>query len=93
MCIRDRFWWAAVLPFLVTSGSPVDAIRNSFFLVVVNAIYFWRAKTEEAHLLAEDPKYREYHAWMAQNGLLTAPLTRIWNRVRPQPEIAPQPAE
>jgi len=90
---KNLFWWAAVLPFLVTSGSPVDAIRNSFFLVVVNAIYFWRAKTEEAHLLAEDPKYREYHAWMAQNGLLTAPLTRIWNRVRPQPEIAPQPAE
>ena len=90
---KNLFWWAAVLPFLVTSGSPVDAIRNSFFLVVVNAIYFWRAKTEEAHLLAEDPKYREYHAWMAQNGLLTAPLTQIWNRVRPQPEIAPQPAE
>ncbi|HBR82737.1 MAG TPA: protein-S-isoprenylcysteine methyltransferase, partial [Erythrobacter sp.] len=22
---KNLFWWAAVLPFLVTSGSPVDA--------------------------------------------------------------------
>ena len=81
------------MPFLVTSGSIVEAIRNCFFLLVVNAIYFWRAKTEEAHLLAEDPKYREYHAWMARHGLLTAPLTKLWSRLKPRPGIAPQPAE
>jgi hypothetical protein len=52
-------------------------VRNSVFLLVVNAIYYWRARTEEAHLLAEDPKYAEYHAWMAQHGLITAPLTRL----------------
>ena len=42
----------------------------------VNAIYFWRARTEEEHLWAEDPKYRAYHAWMSEHGLFTAPLVR-----------------
>jgi protein-S-isoprenylcysteine O-methyltransferase Ste14 len=79
---KNLFWWFATLPFLVTSDSPVDAIRNCFFLLVVNAIYFWRAKTEEAHLLLEDAKYREYHAYMARHGLLTGPLTRSWARLR-----------
>lgn len=74
---KNLFWWASVLPFLVTTGSTADAVRNTFFLLVVNGIYYWRARTEEAHLLAEDPKYAEYHAWMADHGLITAPLTRL----------------
>lgn len=74
---KNLFWWCSVMPFLVTTGSPVDAIRNVFCLLCVNAIYYWRARTEEAHLLAEDPKYREYHAWMGAHGLITAPLTRL----------------
>ncbi|MEO1730205.1 MAG: isoprenylcysteine carboxylmethyltransferase family protein [Pseudomonadota bacterium] len=78
---KNLYWWSLYVPFLVTSGSPVDAIRNCFFLACVNAIYFWRAKTEEAHLLAEDPKYREYHAWMEENGVITAPLARLKRRI------------
>ena len=74
---KNLFWWASVLPFMVDNGSLADAIRNSFFLLLVNAIYYWRARTEEAHLLAEDPKYREYHAWMEQHGLITAPLAKV----------------
>ena len=74
---KNLFWWASVLPFMVDNGSLADAIRNSFFLLLVNAIYYWRARTEEAHLLAEDPKYREYHAWMEQHGLITAPLAKL----------------
>lgn len=74
---KNLFWWASVLPFLVTTGSPVDALRNSFFLLVVNGIYYWRARTEEAHLLAEDPKYRAYHAWMEEHGFITSRLVRI----------------
>lgn len=79
---KNLFWWSSVLPFLVTSGSAVDAIRNTAFLAFVGAIYYWRARTEEAHLLGEDAKYREYHAWMAKHGLITAPLTRISARLR-----------
>jgi hypothetical protein len=74
---KNLFWWASVLPFMVTGGSWLEALRNCIFLLAVNAIYYWRARTEEAHLLAEDPKYREYHAWMAQHGLITAPLERL----------------
>lgn len=74
---KNLFWWASVMPFLVTNGSAADAIRNCCFLLVVNAIYYWRARTEEAHLLAEDAKYREYHAWMQQRGLITAPLAKL----------------
>ena len=74
---KNLFWWASVLPFMVTTGSTADALRNSIFLLVVNGIYYWRARTEEAHLLAEDPKYRDYHAWMEQSGLITAPLVRL----------------
>jgi len=88
---KNLFWWASVLPFLVTTGSVADAVRNSFFLLIVNAIYYWRARTEEAHLLAEDPKYVEYHAWMAQHGLITAPLVRL-KRMISGPRRAPSAA-
>ena len=90
---KNLFWWCATLPFLVTSGSWIDAVRNCFFLALVNAIYFWRAKTEEAHLLGEDAKYRQYHAYMARHGLLTAPLTRLRERLRPRSALATAPAE
>ncbi|WP_432200769.1 methyltransferase family protein [Erythrobacter sp. W53] len=78
---KNIFWWCSVMPFLVTSDSMADAVRNVFALLCVNAIYYWRAKTEEAHLLAEDPKYREYHAWMEENGVITAPLDRLGKRL------------
>lgn len=74
---KNLFWWCSTLPFLVTSHSLTDMARNTVLLGVVSGIYYWRAKTEEAHLLAEDVKYREYHAWMAQN----APITRALDRV------------
>jgi protein-S-isoprenylcysteine O-methyltransferase Ste14 len=90
---KNLFWWCATVPFLTNSGSLVEAIRNCFFLAVVNGIYFWRAKTEEAHLLAEDAKYREYHAWMDRHGLLTAPLTRLRCLLTPRSEPVGQPAE
>ncbi len=87
---KNLYWWCASMPFLVTSGSPVDAIRNTFFLLCVNAIYYWRARTEEAHLLAEDAKYREYYDWMERNGTITAPLSWVKRRLlsRGQPVSA-----
>lgn len=75
---KNLFWWLSAMPFLVTTGSAAEAIRNSVFLACVSAIYFWRARTEEAHLLGEDAKYRQYHAWMARHGAITAPLTRLF---------------
>lgn len=69
---KNLFWWLAVLPFLAVSGNPVDMIRNTFMLGVVSGVYYWRARTEERHLMA-DPAYRDYAEWMARN----APLPRL----------------
>ncbi|MEO5705579.1 MAG: protein-S-isoprenylcysteine methyltransferase [Alteraurantiacibacter sp.] len=91
---KNTFWWVSVMPFMVTSGSLVDVIRNTFFLGCVSAIYYWRARTEEAHLLGEDAKYREYHAWMQAHGLITSRLARLFKRVNPRPvQASLQPAE
>ncbi|AKH42295.1 protein-S-isoprenylcysteine O-methyltransferase Ste14 [Altererythrobacter atlanticus] len=90
---KNLFWWLSVLPFLVTSASAVDAIRNTVFLGCVSAVYFWRARTEEAHLLAEDARYGQYHAWMQAHGLITAPLARLLAAVRPGQPGRAQPAE
>jgi len=89
---KNLFWWLSSMPFLVSSGSAADVVRNTFFLGCVSAIYYWRAKTEEAHLLMEDEKYRDYHAWMEQNGLLTRPLAMLQRRVRSRRAVV-QPAE
>jgi len=74
---KNTFWWLLTMPFLATTHSPVDALRNTVTLGLVSAVYYWRARTEEAHLLAADPKYHAYHAWMADYGPITARLGRM----------------
>ena len=71
---KNLFWWCSTMPFLVTNGSFTDMIRNTVMLSAVSGVYYWRARTEEAHLLAADPKYAEYHAWMGRNALITRAL-------------------
>ncbi len=56
------------MPFLSMNGAA-DALRLSLLLLCVNAIYYWRAKTEERHLSA-DPVYREYAEWISEYGML-----------------------
>lgn len=69
---KNLFWWLSVMPFLTVNGSWADAMRNCILLAAVSGIYYWRARTEEQHLLT-DPDYRAYHRWMEQN----APVTRF----------------
>ncbi|WP_343565226.1 methyltransferase family protein [Kiloniella sp. b19] len=64
---KNLLWWMIFMPFLSQSG-PLDALQNSLLLLVVNAIYFARARTEERHLLT-DPDYRAYSGWISENGL------------------------
>lgn len=90
---KNLFWWCSTLPFLVTNGSMTDMVRNTAMLSVVSGIYYWRARTEEAHLLAEDAKYRAYHAWMAEHAPITRMLTRLGQAIRPTKPAAVQPAE
>jgi Isoprenylcysteine carboxyl methyltransferase (ICMT) family len=66
---KNTYWWLSTLPFFATSGSLVDAIRNTLLLGLVSAIYYWRAKTEERHLLA-DPDYKAYALWMDRNAAI-----------------------
>ena len=60
---KNAYWWLATLPFLATTGNPIDAVRNTAILAAVSGIYWWRAKTEEKHL-SSDADYRAYAAWM-----------------------------
>jgi protein-S-isoprenylcysteine O-methyltransferase Ste14 len=89
---KNAFWWLATLPFLATSGSIVDAIRNTVLLGLVSAVYYWRAKTEERHLSAEDPKYGAYSAWMEANAPITRGLRQLGQALRPRGPVL-QPAE
>lgn len=84
---KNAFWWLSSMPFFVTNGSYVDMVRNTFFLACVSAIYFWRAKTEERHLLAEDPKYREYHDWMNRHAPITSRLHGIWSVLKARRQV------
>ncbi|RYG29934.1 MAG: DUF1295 domain-containing protein, partial [Burkholderiales bacterium] len=89
---KNLFWWCSTLPFFVTNGSFVDMVRNTTILALVSAVYFWRARTEEKHLLGADAKYREYHAWMADNAVITRTIRRLGNVIaRRGPQM--QPAE
>ena len=83
---KNAFWWLSTLPFLATSGSAVDAIRNSAILAVVSGVYYWRALTEEKHL-STDPAYVAYADWIAREG--------VWSRLRRRTgrSSAPLPAE
>jgi len=88
---KNLFWWFSSLPFLTVSGSLTDLVRNCALLAATNAVYFWRARTEEKHLSA-DPDYRAYSEWMERN----APVPRFfaWITGRKKPvEGNLQPAE
>jgi protein-S-isoprenylcysteine O-methyltransferase Ste14 len=76
---KNLFWWLATLPFLATTGNPVDMIRNTVVLGMVSGIYYWRARTEERHLMA-DPDYRDYAAWMDRNGPLPRLIGKLTGR-------------
>jgi protein-S-isoprenylcysteine O-methyltransferase Ste14 len=89
---KNTFWWLSTLPFLVTTGNRNDALRDTAILALVSAVYFWRAKTEERHLLAEDAKYRAYHAAMDQAPTITRALNRLFAAARPGRAVV-QPAE
>jgi len=73
---KNLFWWLSVLPFLSITGSWIDIARNCTLLGITSAVYYWRARTEEQHLL-EDPDYQSYYSWMEQH----APVPRFFNKI------------
>jgi len=87
---KNLFWWCSVLPFLSTTGSWTDAARNCVLLGLTSGVYYWRARTEEAHL-GTDPAYAAYSDWMERHGAVPRLFARITGRSR-RP-VSVQPAE
>jgi hypothetical protein len=56
------------MPFMISSGIA-DSVRHCLLLLLLNGIYYLRAKTEERHL-ALDPVYRQYALWIERHGML-----------------------
>lgn len=86
---KNAFWWFSTMPFLVTSGSWQDGLRNTVLLAAVSGVYYWRARTEERHLMA-DPDYAAYAAWMERHG--PVPRAIGWltgRRAKVDPVVAP----
>ena len=65
---KNLSWWLLFAPFMAFTDNFSIALQNCILLLMVNGIYYLRAMTEERHL-SQDPVYRDYQAWIAQNGL------------------------
>ncbi|MFT4520711.1 MAG: protein-S-isoprenylcysteine O-methyltransferase Ste14 [Halioglobus sp.] len=64
---KNLSWWLISMPFMLNSGVD-DSIRLSLLLLLLNFVYFMRARTEERHL-SQDPAYRAYAAYIEEHGL------------------------
>jgi protein-S-isoprenylcysteine O-methyltransferase Ste14 len=87
---KNLSWWIGSLPFLVTSGSAADAVRNTILLAAVSGVYYWRAKTEEKHLLG-DPAYQAYWAWAQRHALVPRLFAKLSGRTLPRIRLDPDP--
>lgn len=87
---KNLSWWLISLPFLVTAGGAIEAVRNVVLLALVNGVYYWRAKTEEKHLLA-DPAYQAYWNWAQENALVPRLFAKLSGRKRPLIRLEPDP--
>lgn len=72
---KNLFWWLTSVPFTLLAHNPLQSIKAMLLMCGINLIYYFRAKTEEAHL-SKDPTYVEYALWMDQHGLF-APIARF----------------
>ena len=71
---KNIVWWMVGIPF-ITNGSWIDAVHNSAILLCVNAVYWWRARTEEYNL-SRDPAYVAYALSMNERSICR-PLARL----------------
>ena len=75
---KNLSWWLLAIPFL-HPDHPIEALRNCILLLMLNGIYYLRAKTEERHL-ALDPIYRDYMAFMEERSLIAC-CRRVFRRL------------
>lgn len=75
---KNLSWWMISVPFLVHE-SWLEMVRHCALLLMLNGIYYLRAKTEEAHL-SKDPDYVRYSQWVTRHGLLRKIADRLAER-------------
>jgi protein-S-isoprenylcysteine O-methyltransferase Ste14 len=66
---KNISWWLVSIPCLALDAHWETALKHSIGLVIINFIYFMRARTEERHL-SRDPVYVQYALWMNEHGVL-----------------------
>lgn len=76
---KNIFWWLTFIPFIPMNGW-IDAVRYSLLMCGISAVYFLRARTEEAHLSC-DPAYVEYALYMNQHSIFSG-LARLFPILR-----------
>jgi len=64
---KNLSWWMISMPFMV-SASASEALRHSLLLLLVNFVYFMRARTEERHL-SWDADYVAYARYIEVHGI------------------------
>jgi hypothetical protein len=64
---KNISWWLISIPFISFEGTDV-ALKHSILLIILNIVYYLRAKTEERHL-SLDPVYVEYATAMNEKGM------------------------
>lgn len=64
---KNIYWWLHTVPF-VGVQDWLDLLRNVLGLTFVSLVYYLRAKTEEAHLMAF-PEYAAYAARIEREGM------------------------
>ncbi len=77
---KNISWWLISIPFISQSNNISEVLRSCLMLLCFNGIYYIRAKTEERHLM-NDPAYREYSQWIAENGIV-AKIKNTFIRLR-----------
>jgi len=65
---KNLSWWLISVPFVSGQG-PAVAFRHCCLLLLLNLVYYIRARTEERHL-SWDPMYVAYAEWIDQHGAL-----------------------
>jgi len=64
---KSLTWWLVSVPFVIDE-SLATTLRHCVLLLMVNGIYYLRAKTEERHL-SRDPVYVAYSNWIDGHGI------------------------
>jgi protein-S-isoprenylcysteine O-methyltransferase Ste14 len=82
---KNLSWWLISVPFVAATDWPTS-LRHCLLLVLMNAVYFVRARTEERHL-SRDPDYVAYALWMNDHGWL-----RELGKILPVLRYRPPPA-